>query len=105
MERVLKSMKAEAKRKLSLIDQEVYWQISVHIVRECDLRATLQEKAFCCNEHTKWTAFVNRAGTLIHVLPLDGDFHIRIPLYYSIKNESDSQIERLVKEYAQGRLI
>lgn len=80
--------------------------VSVHVVRECDLRSTLEEKATQVHRFANWTAFVNRAGTLIHVTPKDGDFHLRLPLYgRSVKGANDSFVERLVQRYAEGRLI
>ena len=78
--------------------------ISVTVIRECDLRATLEEKALSCNEYTDWTAFVNRAGTLVHIVPKEGDFHTRHPLYFSTRKMSDKAIERMVQQITLGRL-
>ncbi len=77
---------------------------SIHVVRECDLRATLEEKALSTHDFAAWTAFVNRAGTLVHVVPKEGDFHIRIPLYFSVRHMSDVAVERLLQGIALGRL-
>jgi hypothetical protein len=77
---------------------------SCFVVRDCDLRATLPEKALSCHQHTKWTAFVNKAGTLIHLVPREGDFHNRIPLYSSVQHCNDKHIEYLMAQYAEGRL-
>jgi hypothetical protein len=75
-----------------------------HIVRGVDLRAPLEEKANDCFQHSKWTAFVNKAGTLIHVLPKAGDFHVRIPMYYSTNGLSDLRIEAMLASHLEGRL-
>lgn len=79
-------------------------RVSLHVFRDCDLRATLEEKSASCNKFSAWTAFVNKAGTLIHVVPKDGDMHIRIPIFYSVANRSTSHIERIIGSYLTGRL-
>lgn len=79
-------------------------RVSVHVIRGVDLRATLEEKAIDCNHYADWTAFVNRTGTLVHVLPKEGDFHVRIPLYFSTANCTDYYVERLIQTTINGRL-
>jgi hypothetical protein len=78
--------------------------MSFHVVRDCDLRATLEEKAISCHKLAGWTAFVNRKGNLVHVLPQEGDFHIRLPIYYSIANATDKHIVRILQGMVHGRL-
>jgi hypothetical protein len=75
------------------------------VLRGVDLRAPLEEKANDCFQHTKWTAFVNKAGTLIHVLPKAGDFHVRIPMFYSTNGLSDLRIEAMLASHLEGRLV
>ena len=76
-----------------------------HVVRSVDLRAPLEEKASDCHKFTKWTAFVNKAGTLIHVLPKEGDFHVRIPMFYSTNGLSDLRSEAMLASHLEGRLV
>jgi hypothetical protein len=78
--------------------------VSLHIFRDCDLRATLEEKSISCNKFSAWTAFINKKGNLVHIVPRDGDFHVRVPLYYSLANASTSQIERVLASTIYGRL-
>jgi len=77
---------------------------SIFVRRDYDLRACLEEKATACHVYASWTAFVNRAGTLVHVLPQEGDWHIRIPLYFSAKNSTDKHIEKLILAKLAGRV-
>ena len=75
------------------------------IIRGVDLRAPLEEKASDCHKFTKWTVFVNKAGTLIHVLPKAGDFHVRIPMFYSTSGLSNARIEAMLSSHLEGRLV
>jgi hypothetical protein len=75
------------------------------VVRGVDLRAPLEEKASECCEFTKWTAFINKAGTLIHVLPKAGDFHVRIPMFYSTNGLSVLRLEAMLASHLEGRLV
>ncbi len=77
--------------------------VGLHLVRECDLRATLEEKSLSVHQLAKWTAFVNRAGTLVHILPKEGDFHVRLPMFYAIGGLSDRRIESLLWGLMEGR--
>jgi hypothetical protein len=108
LKRVKEALRDKTLARLGELDKPssvISQAVSVHVVTECDLRSTLEEKTTRLHRFAGWTAFVNRAGTLIHVLPKEGDFHIRIPLYgRSIKNCTLPYIERLVQSYAQGRL-
>jgi hypothetical protein len=76
----------------------------IHLDRGCDLRASLEEKAACVHAFTKWTAFVNRAGTLCHMVPKEGDLHIRIPLFYSTRSLSDARLKAMLWSHVEGRV-
>ena len=76
----------------------------IHLVRDCDLRATLEEKALGCNAFAKWTAFLNKRGTLVHLVPKDGDLHMRIPLYFSVAHLSDRRVQHLIWGIVEGRI-
>jgi hypothetical protein len=76
----------------------------IYLERGVDLRATLEEKGVCVSSHAKWTAFVNRAGTLVHMVPREGDFHIRIPLYYSTRCMSDIRLQSMLWSHIEGRI-
>lgn len=78
--------------------------VGLHLVRDCDLRATLEEKSLSVHQLTKWTAFLNKRGTLVHLLPKEGDLHMRIPLYFSVAGLSDRRIERLLWDIVEGRI-
>jgi hypothetical protein len=91
----------QARTLSSIIDVPTSYQI----VRGVDLRAPLEEKASECCKHTKWTAFINKAGTLIHVLPQAGDFHVRIPMFYSTNGLSVLRLEALLASHLEGRLV
>lgn len=69
---------------------------SVHIIRGYDLRHSVTEKSIDTHKITKWTAFVNNAHTLCHVVARDGDLIVRIPLYFSLKGASDSFLEQVI---------
>lgn len=106
LDKVLDSLKKEAKKKLALAEKEtsVFADVSVHVIRDCDLRASLPEKALSVHSLAKWTCFVNRAGTLLHIVPREGDGHWRQPLYFPVKKCSEKHVERLVQQYMHGRL-
>jgi len=76
----------------------------IHLKRGCDLRASLEEKALDCSTFAKWTAFVNRAGTLCHLVPKEGDIHIRIPLYYSTLSLTDNKLKAMLWSHLEGRV-
>ena len=78
--------------------------VGIHLIRGVDLRATLEEKALSAHQHCKWTAFINRAGTLCHFVPREGDLHARVPLYFSTLGLSDKRLEGLLWSIIEGRL-
>jgi hypothetical protein len=104
---VLAGMKQKAKSRIeeAKTNKFVKQGLSVQVVRDCDLRASLPEKTVSCSVFANWTAFVNRAGTLIHIVPQGGEGLVRIALYYSMKTCSDNQIMRYVQSWASGRLV
>jgi len=76
----------------------------IFLKRGVDLRASLEEKSLDCSQHTKWTAFVNRAGTLCHMVPREGDMHVRIPLYFSTLSLTDPKLKSMLWSHVEGRL-
>lgn len=61
-----------------------------------DLRASLEMKSFDASSKTRWTAFVNNAGTLAHVVCPDADILIRIHFGYPIKHLSAWQMRTAI---------
>lgn len=78
--------------------------VGIHLIRGVDLRATLEEKALSAHSLAKWTAFVNKAGTLCHFVPREGDLHARVPLYFSTLGLSDKRLESMLWDIIEGRL-
>lgn len=64
--------------------------------RGYDLRGPLEEKALDLIPGAKWTAFVNVNHTLVHLIPAEADFHVRIPLYRSLKSANDAYLHRVI---------
>ena len=85
---------------LSLTEEQVqelaYTHGGVFIRRGYDLRGPLEEKVIDCSNYAKWTAFVNVAHTLVHLVPREGDFHVRIPLYATLKNFTDANLAKVI---------
>ena len=69
----------------------------------CDLRASLKMKAEEASKFS-WTAFVNRAGTLAHIMYYDDELLIRIPLKPSINSYSTERMHRILIDRIQTRL-
>lgn len=99
-------LRAQARARIEkMVDlKDVPKIVGLHVIRGLDLRATLEEKSVSVHALAKWTAFVNRAGTLAHILPREGDFHIRLPLYYSTITMSDQRLAALLWDHVEGRL-
>lgn len=109
LQKVKDSLKAKQVRNMRAIDgmkpsEQIRSQMSIGIVRPYDLRGTLESKSLDTLTHTGWTAFVNNRGTLVHILPREGDFHIRIPLYHNMKGCSNQYMDRFLKKVLGGRL-
>jgi len=101
-------LRAEARKRITTAADPnantMSWS-GLSLVRGVDLRATLEEKALSVCEHTKWTAFVNKAGTLCHFVPREGDLHTRAPLYFSTNGLSDKRLEGLLYNIIAGRFV
>ena len=61
--------------------------LKITIKYPCDLRASLRMKQEECYPGT-WTAFINNAGTLVHMLYDGDDMLIRLPFKHSMKHLS-----------------
>lgn len=78
---------------------------SFHVVLGYDLRTSLEGKFLDAHKYAKWTIYVNNAGTLIHVVHRDGDFHIRFPIRPGVKGCSERFIEALMYRKMEGRFV
>jgi hypothetical protein len=83
---------------------EVITVRGISLQRGVDLRASLEEKALFVSPHTNWTAYVNNAGTLCHMVPKEGDMHLRIPLYYSTNILSDGRLLAMLHKHVGHRI-
>ena len=102
------NLRAEARRRiLKAADPKAALAsvVGIHLVRGVDLRATLEEKALSVHQHCKWTAFVNKAGTLCHFVPREGDLHARVPLFFSTHCLSDKRLEGMLWNIIEGRFV
>lgn len=61
-----------------------------------DLRASLEMKQKDCSLFHKWTAFVNNAGTLCHVVSPESGILIRLKFSYPIKHLNTYEIHNKV---------
>lgn len=62
-----------------------------------DLRQSMKMKKEICSAWHKWTAFLNNAGTMCHVISPDGDILARITFTYPIKHLSPAkQLEMII---------
>ena len=68
----------------------------VSLRRGYDLRAPLAEKMLDASKVTKWTAFVNNRHNLVHLIPSDGSFLVRIQTYMSLKEVSDTKLSHVI---------
>ncbi len=75
------------------------------VVFPYDLRASLDTKLDDSLEFGGWVAFVNNAGTLVHVVHPEETWLIRIRFHYALKHCSKNYIERTVRERLERRLI
>lgn len=74
--------------------------MAIYVKRSYDLRARIEDKISDCNQSTHWTAFVNNAGTLVHMFSKNGTM-TRAVLKPSVKTFPDVAIrEMLTKRYA-----
>ena len=107
LDHVLESLKDKARLRMikSAKMKDSKNKLSVHVVRDCDLRASLPEKALSVHQLARWTAFINKAGTLSHILPKEGDGLVRVATYFSLKRCSDKHVEHYVQSWAEGRLL
>jgi hypothetical protein len=51
-----------------------------------DLRMSIDMKLKECSPFAPWTAFINNAGTLAHVMHREDDLLVRLPIRPSCKN-------------------
>lgn len=58
----------------------------IYVKFPCDLRMSLQQKQSDCHGLSRWTAFINNAGTLCHVVAKETDIMIRITFQYPVKH-------------------
>lgn len=65
-----------------------------------DLRESLEMKSKNCSIWHKWTAFLNNAGTLCHVIGADAEILVRLKFSYPIKHLSTTKQLEMIK----GRL-
>lgn len=62
-----------------------------------DLRDSLENKIKECAPMTKWTALLNNAGTLCHVISPDSEILIRVTFTYPIKHLAKNfQLEAVI---------
>lgn len=61
-----------------------------------DLRASLEMKYQDANKSARWTAFMNNAGTLCHVVSPEGEISIRVRFNYPVKHLSKQRMGELV---------
>ena len=63
-----------------------------------DLRGSLEMKSFDSSPEARWTAFMNNAGTLCHVVCPEAEILIRLKFYYPIKHLPNWQMLQTVKK-------
>jgi hypothetical protein len=61
-----------------------------------DLRRSLEMKTFDASQKARWTAFVNNAGTLAHVVCPEADILVRVKYGYPIKHLSSWQMTKAI---------
>ena len=61
-----------------------------------DLRSSMGMKVQECSPWTKWTAFLNNAGTLCHVISSDAEILVRITFSYPIKHLSPGRQNEMI---------
>jgi len=68
----------------------------------CDLRASIQMK-MADAEPGMWTAFVNNAGWLVHVVHSDDNLLIRLPLNTNVKHLTLGAIHKIILGRLEAR--
>ena len=71
----------------------------------CDLRASIEEKMYRCSAYHKWTAFMNNAGTLCHVISADAEILVRIKFGYPVKHLSTNRMLENIKARIQNWIL
>jgi hypothetical protein len=84
------------------VEQWADSQGRIHLRRGYNLTGTLEDKIIDASPLCKWTAFVNNTHTLAHLVPLNGGYHIRIPLYKSLKNLPDRTLMHVIMQRVWG---
>lgn len=77
---------------------------SIHVRLAQDLRMHLTEKQELCHKLCNWTAFVNNAGSLAHIVSADGIL-IRLEFRPAVKNCFSHYIERLLTQRLEGKIL
>ena len=62
----------------------------------CDLRQSIGQKIPLCSPYFRWTAFVNNAGTLCHVISPESGILIRLTFGYPIKHLSAYEMHKKI---------
>lgn len=63
-----------------------------------DLRASLDMKVFDADMHIRWTAFLNQAGTLCHVVNREYEIIARVKFRYPINHMSRYNMVKTIME-------
>lgn len=78
--------------------------IPVAVKIPCDLRASVDMKRQECSPYAAWTAFVNNAGNLIHIMHRKQGAYVRWKLEYHVKNRPDNSIAEVVSMFLESLL-
>lgn len=68
----------------------------IYLKKNVDLRANFEEKVLDSHKGSRWTAFLNKKCTLVHIVPASKSFSVRLPIHESLRNMTDSQIKQLM---------
>jgi len=61
-----------------------------------DLRSSFDEKVNTAAAGTTWTAFVNNAGTLVHVLCPEADILVRLVFRYPLASLNSQRMKQVI---------
>jgi len=112
-----KRMKAEVQKLIDMpledfckfVEEEIVKvptiQSGVDLIYPFDLRGSLDMKSAHCKGLHKWTAFLNNAGTLCHVVSAEAQIMVRVKFNYPISHLSANRMLESIKARIQNWVI